>query len=651
MQNRVVRIAISLLLGVAAAQFAFAQGIHIHLRGHVNPSPSRYRYSDVVAEGNYAYVASWLNSFGVLVFDISNPDAPRQVGSYAPSTAKNMQGIEVLNGIGYFASDAGGGVHVVNLADPTHPVLITRITSAQGGYDSVHDLTLDGNGHMFIPDYRHSSTVQVWNVMNPAAPYLETTMLGTDPSSVHDVTIKGNRLFMSGWSGTVDIWDITNIDVQTPVRLGSFFSGNNTQNLSVTDDGNYLACARELLANGEVKIFDISNPANAFVVASLEQPSLGIAASSPSETKIMGNLLFVAWYQQGLVVFDITDPTHPVMVGNYDTWPGVSYTVYGGGDGDWGVWPFQGLDRVLVSDRATGLYVMDVTGVSSQPGLLSMNYSATKVTGSKQPTGSVFLVGVSPLPSGMTVITSSTSIAVPGTSVFIPAGATSATFPQPTNPVAANTTATVTATDGTYSANAALTVLIPQLSAFSFAPASIGSGGAAQGSLTLIGPTAVDTTVTLTVLTGSGAVSSIPSSVTIPAGLSSATFAVQSNVVSANTPIQVSAAVNGASKTSSLTVKANVLSAFTFSPATVVGGASSTGTVTFPVPVNQETTVTLAVVSGAGAVGSIPSSVTVSAGATSAMFTVGTNVVGSQTKVQISASANGSSKTATLTIH
>ena len=651
MKTRSVQIAIAFLLGVAGVQASFAQGKHISVRSHLNPGAGQYRYSDVVADGNFAYLASWRNSTGVLIFDISNPDAPRFVANYAPATAKNMQGIAVLNGIGYFASDTGGGVHIVNLSDPAHPVLITRITSAQGGYDSVHDLTLDGNGHLFIPDYRFSSTVQVWNVMNPAAPFLETTMLGTDASSVHDVTIKGNRLFMAGWGGVVDIWDITNIDLQTPVRLGSFVSGPGTQNISVTGDGRYLACPLELKANGLVQIFDITNPANAVLVARLTQPQLGIQASSPSETKIMGNLLFVSWYQQGLVVFDMTDPVHPVMVGNYDTWPGASFGVFGGGDGNWGVWPFQGLDRVLVSDRATGLYVMDVTGVSSQPAVFNMTYAATKVTGSKQVAGTVFLVGVSPSPSGMNVTTSSNSAAVPGATIFVPAGATKVNFTQSTNPVAVNTTATVTATDGTFNASATLTVIPPQLSAFTFVPAAINSAGTTQGRLTLMGPTAVNTQVTLVVSSGAAAVASIPVSVTIPAGFSSANFTVQANAVSATTPVKVTASVNGASKIGALTVKVNLLSSLTFSPTSVTGGGSSTGTVTFPVAVGQDTTVTLAVVSGAGAVASLPTTVTVSAGTSNATFTVRTNVVGSTTAVQISASANGGTKTATLTVN
>ena len=96
MRTRIVQIAIAFVLGVVAVQASVAQGIHISVRSHLSPSSGQYRYSDVVADGNYAYLASWFTSGGVQIFDISNPDAPRYVANYAPANSKNMQGIAVL---------------------------------------------------------------------------------------------------------------------------------------------------------------------------------------------------------------------------------------------------------------------------------------------------------------------------------------------------------------------------------------------------------------------------------------------------------------------------------------------------------------------------------------------------------------------------
>ena len=639
-----------------ASHFVFGQGVHITKRANISPSSGTNHYSDVVAESrsdgkSYAYVSSWHNTSGVWIFDVTNPDVPKFIARYANSMTTNMQGIEVdTNAIGYFGDDSGTGIHVVNLSNPANPVLITRITSAQGGYNSVHDLTLDYNGHMFVPNYRVNDDVQVWNISNPAAPTLQWTIQGTDTLSVHDVTVANNKLIMNGWGGQVDIWDITNLDSQPPTMVGSFFSGLHTQDTSLTTDGNFLVCPRETAGNGDVGIFDISNPADVVRVATITQPAWGINATSPSTSKIMGNLLFVAWYQQGLMVFDISTPSNPILVGNYDTWPGFSFGGSGGGDGDWGVWPFLGLDRVLVSDRTTGLYIFDATGVSTAPGVFSLNYSPASVLGGNSTTGTVGLVGIAPS-GGVTVDVTSSHPSVGPTSVSIPAGAHVASFSQSTSPVNNSTNVNLTASDGSFSASATLTVSPPQTASVVISPSSIRGGLSATAKVTLTGPVQSDSTVPLTVTSGASAIASMPTSVVVPAGFSSATWTIQTNQITANTLVKISATFKGVTKTASFTVTAMVPSALSFSPTSVAGGATTTGKVTFPAPVSQNTVVTLAVVSGGSAVASIPASITVPAGNASGTFVVNTNAVSATTTVKVSATANKGTKSATFSVH
>lgn len=631
---------------------AFAQGvgIHVNLRSNANPSPGTDVYSDVVADGTYAYVGSWHNTNGVWIFDISNPDAATYVSQFAPSGSKNTQGVEVLNGIGYFGNDAGQGIYIVDLSNPLTPKLITRITTTQGGYKNVHDLTLDGNGHLFVPNYRVNDDVQVWNISDPAHPFLQMTLTGTDTLSVHDVTVKNNRLFMDGWGGEVDIWDITNLDSQAPVRLGSFFSGFHTQDVSVTDDGNFLACPRELASNGDVGIWNISDPANPFKVADITEPDWGIAATSPSTSKIMGNYLYVAWYQAGLLVFDISDPTNPIMVGSYDTWPGFSYGGSGGGDGDWGVWPFSGADRVLISDRTTGLYVLDTTGVSPQPAVYSLFFNPTTLLGSTSTQGTVYLLGISPS-AGETVNLSSNNPAIGPNSVFVAGGTHSAGFSQGTSSVVSTTQVNVSASDGTYSASSVVTLTPPLPQLVTISPASVLGGRSTTGKVLLNAPAAADMTVALNIVSGAAAVASMPSSVIVPAGSSSATWTINTNQTTAKTGVKILATANGVSKNATFTVTPITPSRLSFAPTSVTGGNTTVGTVTFPETLAQDTVVNLVVVSGANAVASMPSSVTASAGTASVNFNVVTNPVTSSTTVQISASANGGTKAGTFKVN
>jgi hypothetical protein len=143
----------------------------------------------------------------------------------------------------------------------------------------------------------------------------------------------------------------------------------------------------------------------------------------------------------------------------------------------------------------------------------------------------------------------------------------------------------------------------------------------------------------------------MPSTVTVPAGSTSATWTIVTKDVGSTTTIAtISASANGGAKTANLTVKPNTPTAFSFTPATVTGGGSSTGKVTFGRALAADTPVSLTVLAGASAVSSMPSSVTAPAGSTSVAFTLVSAPVSAQTSVQVSATANGGSKTGTLTV-
>src|SRR3989441_7543226 len=91
------------------------------------------------------------------------------------------------------------------------------------------------------------------------------------------------------------------------------------------------------------------------------------------------------------------------------------------------------------------------------------------------------------------------------------------------------------------------------------------------------------------------------------------------------------------------------LSSVTLNPTSVVGGNPSTGTVTLTAPASAGGAVVTLV--STGAVASVPASVTVPAGATSATFTITTPVVmGFAAQSDIIATFGGVSRAATLTV-
>ena len=157
-------------------------------------------------------------------------------------------------------------------------------------------------------------------------------------------------------------------------------------------------------------------------------------------------------------------------------------------------------------------------------------------------------------------------------------------------------------------------------------------------------------------LSSANPAASVPASVAIPAGASSANFAITTSSVSVSTVGTLSAMYAGVTKTSTLTVSpaaaaaaAAALSLLSLNPASVVGGLSSTGTVTLtkPAPAGGAT-VTLS--SANVSLARVPASVLVPAGANTANFTATTSAAKRNASVTISASLGTVVKTAILSI-
>jgi hypothetical protein len=370
--------AVAIQLGVSLAEAADVT-FNVTLVSESDPIPgsgSLY-YGDVWGDGNYAYVGADVNGGGIAIWDISNPVSPQFLTEYA---GDQMEDVEVHDGIGYFSSDvsvtSGTGVDIVDLdpQSPTYLQRLSRINGAIGGHNKVHTVSVD-SGFLYTVDNAANQSVldyvKVWNVSDPANPQFVTNIDLGLPSQIasHEAIATDGRLYVASKNnsnnsgdGWTHIYDISNVDTTGPVLLKAFESGPRTHTSRPTPDGNTLIVAEER-PNGNVNIYNISmidqpnDPDSPVLLKTLNRTNVGIDAHSPHHPQVVGDLLFLAWYEAGLQVFNIADPANPVHVGAFDTYVGTS-TNY---NGDWGVYPFLGLDKVLLADRARGLMIVDAS--------------------------------------------------------------------------------------------------------------------------------------------------------------------------------------------------------------------------------------------------------------------------------------------------
>jgi FG-GAP-like repeat len=188
------------------------------------------------------------------------------------------------------------------------------------------------------------------------------------------------------------------------------------------------------------------------------------------------------------------------------------------------------------------------------------------------------------------------------------------------------------------------------LSTLTLNPSTVTGGTSATGTVTLSG-SAPSAGAVVNLSSSNTGVATVPASVTVPGGNTSATFPVTTGPVGTVIPVTISGSYNGNTQSATLTVNPSTLASLTLNPSSVTGGlGSSTGTVTLNVPApagGAQVTLSSSNTSAA----TVPASVTVPGGSTSATFPVTTSPVGTVIPVTISGSYNGNTQSATLTVN
>jgi len=311
---------------------------------------------------------------------------------------------------------------------------------------------------------------------------------------------------------------------------------------------------------------------------------------------------------------------------------------------------------VTVSDgRYSFSDVLTVRKAPPPPVLAGVSVNPTTVVGGTSSTGTVTL---SAPQSGSTVVALSTpapaSVATMPTSVTVPAGATSRTFTINTSPVTSQFNMNIFADLAGSPSQSALLFIMPggptTVSAITINPVDLVGGRSATGMVTLTSAApSGGAVVALSKAFSNGSAGTvpvtIPPSVTVPAGQTTASFTISTSSVTATTSVRISATFNGATANADMTLFP-LLAQVSF-PGNVPGGTPATGTVRLNAAApSGGTVVTLS--SANTSLATVPASLTVPAGQTSANFTASTQPVTQTTSVVISASSGGTTVTTPL---
>ena len=240
-----------------AAFFDITDPINPFEVGRISGEPSIWR--DIKYWNNHVYIGSE-SAEGVKVVDVSNPDNPTLVKII--EDVLDSHNIHIYEGFLYvvgsdeYIVDEQHDIWIYDLNIPSDPQLVGTWDSPDiTGTDYIHDLQVYNDKIYAMAIF--SSTVYIIDVSDKTSP--QTLTSWQYPGMAHDCAVSADERYlvtadeMEG--GYIRIWDIQ--DYTNPIELDSFITNPNNSVHNVYIKGNKLFAS--WYADG-TRVFDISNP-------------------------------------------------------------------------------------------------------------------------------------------------------------------------------------------------------------------------------------------------------------------------------------------------------------------------------------------------------------------------------------------------------
>ncbi len=296
----------------------------------------------------------------IFFFDITDPVNFNLVAKIETGQVTNWRDIKTYQDRAYAVSDAATeGLIIFDLSDLPNNVTVTY--SSNDFFTRAHNIQIEeATGRLYVCGQPVTyKDLLVYDIATDPDLPIEIGNPNLTGGYVHDLFVRDNIAYCGHANNGMYIYDLT--DPANPIELASLESDGYNHSNWVSDDGNTLVMAEETLGI-PLSIVDITNfmDADIELVNSFQFPLL-----APMHTNnvahnpfIIGDLVYVSYYEDGVQVFDISDPMNPKQVAFYDTWG--DNTEYNTTQGCWGVYPFLPSGRIVASDSSNGLFVLEL---------------------------------------------------------------------------------------------------------------------------------------------------------------------------------------------------------------------------------------------------------------------------------------------------
>jgi choice-of-anchor B domain-containing protein len=295
-----------------------------------------------------------------VIIDITQPAMPKEVARFAGVNCIWREFKTYKNRI-YVANDCGGGLQIIDMSKAPDSIKLTYNSTAL--VQSMHTITLDTvSGRI----YGNSVPVILDVSADPDKPVSLT--VGTNPClGAHDTYVRNDTIYSSSGNAGYFVCDFKN--PAAPKLLAQATTGGYNHNSWLTADGRYAYYTEEIPDGRPIRIVDLSDLKNGSIDVvgqffdQLITVPTGATRAIPHNLYIKGDLLYNSQYEDGLLVYDISDRLKPKLVAWFDTHP--QNTKYNQYRGCWGNYPWLPSGLIVTSDMQNGMDILRVTYVVS----------------------------------------------------------------------------------------------------------------------------------------------------------------------------------------------------------------------------------------------------------------------------------------------
>ncbi len=308
-------------------------------------------WRDIKVYDNHAFiVADGAGQHGMQVFDLTKlrsvMDAPVTFEEDAHydgiASAHNIvineeTGYAYAVGVNSGGETCGGGLHMINVQQPTHPV-----------FEGCFSDTTSGNSGT---GYSHDAMCVIYQ--GPDTKYVgKEICFGSNENklSIADVSDKANPTFISSASYP----NVAYAHQGWVTEDHKYFFMNDE------GDENNAVQAEEPLPGTRTLIWDIQDLDDPLMV----KEHFGETFTIDHNLYIKGNLMYQSNYVSGLRILDISDPENPTEVGFLDTVPWSEEVEF---DGSWSNYPYFESGTIVVSSGREGVFFLKYRPVDLVP--------------------------------------------------------------------------------------------------------------------------------------------------------------------------------------------------------------------------------------------------------------------------------------------